>query len=428
MIMGRHKSIISPSVRFDGAVRRAGWPLFALLLAGTASLPGCAKTEAKESKHAVVGVPVTIAKAVQKDMPVEIRAIARVEAQATVTIKPQVGGQIVKVHFQEGQDVGIGDPLFSIDARPFDAALRQAEATLAKDTAMAKDAEVEAAWQADLIKQGAGAQREHDRAQATADSLQATLRADAAAVDKARLDVEYCSIKCPIKGRTGTLLVDAGNVVKINDTALVTINRVAPIYVTFSVPERHLAKIMQYQAAGPLKVDAIIDQAAGLVDHGELTFIDNQVDRTTGTIQLKGTFENKERHLWPGQFVNVVLTLTTQPHVVVVPSPAVQTGQSGLFIFVVKGYWSAVSTGPFGYFLLVSNLTVDSRPVVTGLSLDGQTVIERGVSAGETVVTDGQLRLVSGAKIELKGTPTSPTNPTATQPASPTAAQAESKP
>ncbi len=427
---------VRADVRFD---RRKGrlargpvWVFAGLLLALCAGLPACKRTEAKNLvQGASGGVPVTIATAVRKDMPVEIRAIARVEAQATVTIRPQVGGQVTDVHFKEGLDVSVNDPLFTIDSRPFDAAFRQAEATLAKDTAMAKDAEVEANWQADLIKQAAGSQREWESARARADSLQAALRADAAAVDQARLDVEHCSIKSPIEGRTGTLLINAGNVVKVNDTAMVTINQIAPIYVTFSVPERHLSQIMKYHNAGPLKVDAIIDAAAGLVEHGELTFIDNQVDRTTGTILLKGTFENKSRHLWPGQFVNVVLTLTTLPSAVVVPSPSVQNGQSGLFIFVVKGGWTMIPSGPFGQFALLSNMTVDSRKVATGLSFDGETVIERGINAGETVVTDGQLRLVNGSKIEVKISPGNPGPPRTSdqpQPASTVAAQPGSNP
>ncbi len=369
-----------------------------LALASTALfMSACTKPGAAASdprSPARTAVPVTVARAVQQEVPVQIRAIARVEPYATVTVKPQVGGQIAAVHFAEGQDVKAGDLLFSLDARPFEAALRQAEANLAKDTALAEDAAEEAAWEADLLQQKVATDREYNKSQAAADALAATVRADQAAVERARIDLDYCSVRSPLDGRTGALLADRGNVVKINEAALVVINQIRPIYVTFSVPEQYLAEVKKYQAAGPLTVEAVIPQDEGPPEHAELTFIDNQVDRTTGMIMLKSTFQNEKRRLWPGQFVNAILTLTTEPGAIVVPSQAVQTGQSGQFIFVVK-----------------ADQTVDMRTVTAGLTLGNKTVIQRGIEAGDTVVTDGQLRLVPGAQVTIKeGPATTPTS------------------
>lgn len=359
-----------------------------LLLTALPWLPACNQKSAG-SEPARGGpapaVPVKVATAVQEDVPVQIRAIARVEAFQTVTVKPQLAGQMTAVHFTEGQDVKAGDLLFSLDDRPFKAAVQQAEANLAHDTALAEDAEREAAWEAALVKQNAAAQREYEKARAAADALQAAVRADQAAVEKTRLDLGYCSIQSPIDGRTGSRLTDLGNVVKADETLLVTINQTSPIYVTLSVPEQYLSGIKEYQAAGPLTVTAAIPESKDPAEQGVLSFVDNKVDNMTGMIMLKGTFRNEARRLWPGQYVHAVLTLTTRPGAVVVPSAAVQTGQSGQFIYVVK-----------------ADRTVETHPVATGPSLDDEVVIERGIAAGETVVTDGQLRLVPGAKVEIK--------------------------
>jgi len=218
-----------------------------------------------------------------------------------------------------------------------------------------------------------------------ADALAASARADKAAIDKARIDLSYCSIQSPIDGRTGALLVHPGNLVKDNDAALVVLNQVHPIYVTFSVPEQHLADIKRYQAAVPLRVEAIIPNQEQNPAKGELTFIDNAVDSTTGTIKLKATFANPDNWLWPGQFVNVALTLTTQANAVVAPSQAVETGQAGQYVFVVK-----------------PDRTVEYRPVVVASAIGNETVIQKGLAAGETLVTDGQLRQVPGMKVVAK--------------------------
>jgi multidrug efflux system membrane fusion protein len=366
--------------------------IFGLLLLSALALPACTKSQAEGERQrpAAAPVPVTVAVAGQEDVPVEIRAIARVEPYRTVTVRAQVAAQVSAIHFQEGDDVKAGDLLFSLDARPFEAALRQAEGMLAKDTALANDAELEARNQTDLRNRGVATQREYETALAAAASLAGQVQADQATVANTRLQVEYCSIRAPFDARTGSRLVNIGAVLKANETDLVVVNQLSPIYVTLSVPERHLADIQKYRAGGTLAVEAEIPQSSGPPERGELTFLDNRVDATTGMILLKGTFANAERRLWPGQFVNAALALTTRVGAVVVPAQAVQTGQTGQFVYVVK-----------------EDRTVVSQPVTTGPTLDGRVVIEQGVAAGETVVTNGQLRLVPGAKVEIKESPAS---------------------
>lgn len=386
-VRGRFRIRMSTSHRLTPCVVAA-----ALLLTVSLLSSGCAKAVATDARRGGMdaNVPVSVATAAQEDVPVQLHAIARVEAYQTVTVKPQVAGQLVSIHFTEGQDVKAGDLLYSIDPRPFQAALDQAEANLAKNTALANDAEVEAEWAADMVKQNAAAKREYERAKATAESLHAAVRADVAEVDKARLNLEYCAIRSPLDGRTGSRLADVGNVVKENETALVVINQLSPIYVTFAVPEQYLADINQYQTTGQLFVTAVVDPNATITERGELTFIDNAVDRTTGMITLKGTFPNDDRRLWPGLFVNAFLTLTTLSDAVVVPSQAVQTGQAGPYVFVVK-----------------ADSTVESRPVATGPAVGERVVVTSGVQVGDTVVTDGQLRLTPGARVVVKdGKPT----------------------
>jgi multidrug efflux system membrane fusion protein len=333
-------------------------------------------------------VPVTIGKVVQKTVPVQLRAIGNVEAYSTVSVKSQIGGELIRIHFKEGQDVKKGDILFTIDPRPYEAALKQAEANLARDTAQLENARVDARRYGELVSKGYVAQQQYDQIQTNAAALEATVLADKAAVENAKLQLSYCFIHFPIDGRTGSLLSHQGDMIKANaDNPMVVINQIQPIYVTFSIPEQHLQQIKRYMAEGKLKGEAIIPGDENSPVQGIVTFVDNTVDTSTGTIKLKGTFENKGKRLWPGQFVNVVLTLTTQPDAIVVPSQAVQTGQQGLYVFVVK-----------------SDLTVESRPVVIGRNLDGEVVIEKGLEPSEQVVTDGQLRLVPGAKVEIKST------------------------
>jgi len=331
-------------------------------------------------------VSVTAGTVIQKTVPVQIRAIGNVEAYSTVSVKSQIGGILTRVHFREGQDVNNGALLFTIDPRPYEAALKQAEASLTKDTAQLENAREEVRRYAELVKKGYVAQEQYDQIRTNAASFEAIVNADNAVVENARLQVKYCYIYSPLTGRTGNLFADEGNLIKANaDTAMVVINQVQPIYVAFSVPEQNLSEIKRYMSEGKLRVEAILSKEDERPEQGVLTFVDNAVDLATGTIKLKGTFANKEKRLWPGQFVNTVLTLTSQPDAVVVPSQSIQTGQKGQYVFVIK-----------------DDLTVEDRPVTVGRTLNSETVIEKGLRAGEKVVTDGQLRLVPGAKVQLK--------------------------
>ncbi len=355
-----------------------------LIFFGGISVTAC--TEKKADPPRRPPAPVTVAQVVQKTVPVQIDAIGNVEAYSTIDVKSQIGGQLVKVHFREGQDVKKGELLFTIDPRPYEAQVKQAEAALAKDAAQMEYAHEEARRYEELVKKGYAAKDQYDQFRANAAALDATVKADKALLDNAKLQLTYCYIYSPIAGRTGTLLSNEGNLIKANaDTAMVTIQQVEPIYVDFSVPEQYLSVIKQFMAQGKLKVQATLDQKDGSVESGLLTFVDNSVDVSTGTIKLKGTFENRERKLWPGQFVNVELTLTQQPNAVVVPSSAVQTGQDGKYVFIVK-----------------NNHTVEQKQVTVEKTFDDESVIQKGLAAGETVVTDGQLRLGPGAQVVIK--------------------------
>jgi multidrug efflux system membrane fusion protein len=362
--------------------------------------------------------PVAVAKAEQKSIPVQLRQIGAVEPITTIAVKAQIGGELNKVFFKEGQDVKKGAELFEIDPRPYQQALDQAQAALNKDTALvaqsqanlAKDraqtdsAKVLADRYAALLKEGIASKEQSQGFQTTLDTQQQSVRADEAglvsaraavesdraAIETAKLNLSYCIIRSPIDGRAGSLLVQAGNLVKANDTnSLVNINQLSPIYVTFSVPQQELDRIRAYNAAHPLTVEARVngDLTPRMVS-GQLSFIDNTVDATTGTIKLKAFFPNTDHALWPGQFINVVLTLKTLPNAIVVPSETIQSGQQGLFAFVVK-----------------ANNTAEIRMVKTGETVDKMTVVESGIAPGETVVTDGQLRLFPGAPVRISAPP-----------------------
>ena len=330
--------------------------------------------------------PVTAAAVIQKTVPVQISAIGNVEAYSTVSVKSQIGGELIRVHFREGQDVKKGDLLFTIDPRPYEAALKQAEANLAKDTAQLENAREEVRRYAELVKKGYVAQQQYDQIRTNAAAFEATVNADKAFVENAHLQLKYCFIYAPITGRTGNLMANQGNLIKANaDTAMIVINQIQPIYVTFSVPEQNISEIKNYMAKGNLKIDAFLSKEDMKPEQGVLTFIDNAVNQATGTIKLKGTFSNTVKKLWPGQFVTAVLTLTSQPNALVVPSQSIQSGQKGQYVFVIK-----------------NDFTVEDRPVNVGMTLNTETVIEKGLQPGEKVVTDGQLRLVPGAKVQIK--------------------------
>ena len=363
---------------------RKGSPLFVLLLlifAG-AFIASCAK---KQEPMKRPPVPVVVGSTVEMTVPVQLTAIGNVEAISTIQVKSQIGGVLDKVHFREGQDVAKGALLFTIDPRPYEAQVRQSEATLARDIAQREYAAEQAHRYEELVKKGYVSKDQYEQFRTAAATAEATVNADRAVLENAKLQLKYCSIYAPISGRTGSLIVHEGNLVKANaDGAMVVINQMRPIYVTFSVPEHRLAEIKKYMALARLRVDAFASKEDRDPERGTLTFVDNTVDPATGTIILKGTFANREKRLWPGQFVNVKLTLTTIPHAVTVPSGAVQTGQQGQYVFVVNGD------------------TADLRPVVAGGDYEGMTVIEKGVSPGEIVVTDGQMLLRPGAKVVVR--------------------------
>ncbi|HZC46076.1 MAG TPA: efflux RND transporter periplasmic adaptor subunit, partial [Candidatus Acidoferrum sp.] len=328
-------------------------------------------------------VPILAAKVEQKTVSDTIRAIGRVEAFSTVDVKSQVSGQVMQVNFRQGEDVKRGDLLFTIDPRPFEAALNQAQANLARDRAQYRQAAADERRYAILLKQNISSRQQYDQIEATAAALSASIQADEAAVQTARLNLEYTAIRAPIDGRTGDLLVHAGNLVKPDaDTAMVVINQVHPVYVNFSIPEQKLPAVREFMAEHKLAVHVSLPQQQGPLEAGELSFVDNSVDAKTGTINLKGQFTNADSRLWPGEFVNTTLVLHEHPGSILVPSQAVQTGQQGSFVFVVQPDMKAVI-----------------RPVVIGESIDNQTVVTSGLKPGETVVTDGQLRLIPGATV-----------------------------
>jgi multidrug efflux system membrane fusion protein len=360
-----------------------GYANISLLLLLIASMGACHDSKAKQSTQRAV--PVKVGVVTQQNVPVQINVIGNVESFNTVSIKALVGGEVIDVHFKEGQEVKKGDLLFQIDPRPYDAALKQAEAQLARDQAQAKNAEEQAKRYQILVQNNYVSVDQYDQIRSNAEALAATVQADRANVENNRLQLAYCIIKSPIDGRVGAVLVNKGNVVKANDVGMVTINQITPIFVTVSVPEQYLADIKKYMAEGSLKMEAIIPGDEKRPEQGVLTFVNNAVDTATGTIQLKGTFTNKNMRLWPGQFVNVLITLTTQRNAILIPSAALQTGQEGQYVFVVK-----------------PDFTVESRSVMIARSYGDFTVLVRGASPGEKVVTDGQINLITGVHVVLK--------------------------
>lgn len=382
--------------------------VLALLIAGCSS-----NKAAPVAPAAPPAAPVSVSQAALKSIPFEIQATGNVEAYSTVAVKAQVGGELTIVDFAEGADVKKGDRLFVIDPRPYEAQVVQADAAIARDRAqlllaqanLARDvaqqdyAQSQAKRYAELTRQGvfATSTAEQTDSQARAavesvradraaiESMQANIAADQAALDRAKLQLEYCTIRSPIDGRTGRLLVKQGNVVKATDVDLVTINQVRPIYAAFNVPEANLPLIKAHMAAGDIAVAAFFQEGDSVLERGVLSFVENAVDSATGTIRLKATFNNSQTKLWPGQFVRVVVRMNVSAQSLVVPTTAIQTGQDGKFVFVVK-----------------PDMTVETRPVVTGRSVERSIVVEKGLSEGDTVVTSGQLRLVSGSRVQVK--------------------------
>ncbi|HJQ84246.1 MAG TPA: efflux RND transporter periplasmic adaptor subunit [Candidatus Binatia bacterium] len=340
---------------------------------------------ATEHRGEPAAVPVRVAEVTRQDAPVELHAVGTVEPVSSVAVRSRVEGQLSRVAFSEGQTVHRDDVLFVIDERPFQTALRQAEANLARDRAEAERARVEADRFGRLLAEGVVSRDETDRSRTQAETARAAVAAGEAAVERARLDLGYCTIRSPLDGRVGQLLVHQGNLVKTNDTTLAVINQLQPIHVSFAVPEEQLPAVRRHMAGAALPVQATSRDGTQRAVGGELVFVNNTVDQATGTVLLKGAFANGEEELWPGQFVDVALRLTTERDALVIPSAAVQTGQEGAYVFVVRG-----------------DGTVESRPVVIRQRFDEHVVVEKGVAAGERVVTEGQLRLAPGVRVEAR--------------------------
>jgi multidrug efflux system membrane fusion protein len=348
------------------------WFLSIALLAACQSNP---------PKPSAVTIPVTVATAQKKDMPVQISAVGIVQPLQSVAIRPLVAGQLTRVWFREGDAVHRGQLLFSIDPRPYQAALRQAQAILARDEALLRNAEAERVRYASLG--GLVSREQYDAIDAAAEAARAVVAADRAAVDDARQQLSYCDIRSPLDGHTGSLQVHTGNVVKANDvTPVVVINQVSPISVQFSLPEGQLAAI---RVAGDGVLVTALPQGGTATENGRLSFIDNTVDAMTGTIALKASFANDRGVLWPGQYVNATMTVADRPQAVVVPAQAVQTGQSGQFVYVVR-----------------SDNGVELRPVSVAQQVEQVAIVDRGVAAGETVVTDGQMNLTAKSKVSIR--------------------------
>lgn len=356
----------------------------ALLVFSPLLLTSCStqKTEAA-GNSAPRTVPVTVAQAKRRDMPVILTAIGNVSPMQSVQVKSMVTAEIMQVHIAVGQDVKKGQLLFTLDPRSFQADLAKAQGQLAKDEAAAANARTDQKRYHSLLKEGVVAQQQYDAMDASAAQYDAAVQADKAAVESARVNLQYTKIYSPISGRAGDILVHAGNLIKANDAAMVVLNQMSPIYADFSVPEKNLENIRKYMAAGSLKVIATLPESSAPLAEGKVAFIDNSVDRATGTIALKAEFANQQRSLWPGQFVNINLQLTTERNATVVPTQAVQNGQQGPYVFVVK-----------------PDKSVEARNVELGAADKTEVVIRKGVEAGETVVTDGQVRIVPGSHVE----------------------------
>src|SRR4051812_21434189 len=372
--------------------------LGSLLLVGALAAAACSGGEAVSTTPPPGGgrggsgggqgpaVPVTAAAAQQKAVPLDVTAIGTVIAASTVAVRAQITGELMSVNFKEGDEVEQGQVLFTLDKRPFEAALAQADAQLQKDQAQLVNAKAQAVRYQDLAQRGIATREQVDQFTTQAASLEATVAADRANIQAAKVQLDYATIEAPISGRTGLLQVHKGNLVRANDTApIVSINRVTPVYVTFAVPESMLPQFKRFMAAGTIRVEAIAPGDAGPPSVGKIDFIDIAVDATSGTIKVKGTSPNTDRRLPPGQFVNVNVTLTTAPAATVVPTIAVQSGQQGMFVYVIK-----------------PDKTVELRPVTVARTHGDDSIIATGIKPGESIVTDGQLRLVPGSRVSIK--------------------------
>jgi membrane fusion protein, multidrug efflux system len=378
--MHRHLTVLAGSWKFVFPAKRE---FLAVLFLVVVASSGCSKQQAAPAPR-VTTIPVVVAKVTQKAMPVQLTAIGNVGSYS-VSIRAQVAGELLEVHFREGDFVHKGQLLFTIDPRPYEAALAQAKATLLRDKAVAANSRAQAQRFSKLLADGVVSPSDADTSRSAADAAEASVAADEAAVNTAQLNVEYCKIYSPMDGRTGSVMVKPGNLVKVADVPIVVINEVTPIHVDFTIPQEYLPAIQKYLAAGPLRVEAAVPNSSEAPEVGTLTFIDNAVDTTTGSIHLRSTFENRRGLLWPGLYVNTLMTLAQQSNATVIPTQAITAGQQGTFVYVVK-----------------DDGTVALRPVVSSRTIQGEAVIDKGLQTGETVVTDGQVRLVPGAKVQIK--------------------------
>jgi multidrug efflux system membrane fusion protein len=349
------------------------------------------KTKAAEGKKSGKGaqVPVLAAAVVRRGMPVAIRTFGAVEAAATVTIQPQVTGVLSELDFTEGQEVRRGDVLARLDARPFLVALHQAEAALERTQAQQTNAERDLRRIADLFAKGFVSENDRDQAATALAVLQASAHADAAAVESARIQLDYCTIRAPMDGRTGRRLLDVGNLAAANSTAIVTLNRLRPVRVTFAVPQAELARLREQPALQAITVDAILPDEPGRPERGALVFLDNAVDTATGTIALKAEFPNSSDRLWPGQFVDVRMVVSVETNALVIPYRAVLNGQQGTYVFVLNPAQTAV----------------DVRNVRIARNVEDESIVAEGLQAGEFVVSDGQQLLGPGVAVQVKNAP-----------------------
>ena len=345
-------------------------------------------SRAREGRKAAKGppaVPVTVARVEQQNVPVRLRAIGNVEAFSTVSVKARVDGQIIEVNFKEGAPVSKGDVLFRIDPRPFQAALRQAEANALRDSAARDQARSQDRRYQELLEKNFVSKEAYAQIRTNAETAEAVAKASRAALENARLNLEYCTIQSPLDGFVGKVLLQAGNLVKANDVnPLVVINQVRPIYVNFAVPEQELPEVRKRMSDGPLEVEVIPADATQSHPAGRLIFVDNAVDPSTGTIKLRAQFENSDAALWPGQFVNVSVRLYQQNDAIIIPSQAIQTGPDGQYVYVVG-----------------EDLLTQLRPVTVQRTDGDQAVIAKGLTKGERVVTRGQLRLGSKTRVQI---------------------------
>ena len=367
--------------------------LGSLALGAALTAAGCAgggtpPRSPRAGNGASADIPVTTAEVVQKTMPLAINVIGNAEAYSNVAVHPQITGELTSVNFKEGDDIRKGEILFTLDFRPLESALEQAEGALARDTAQADNARASAARYQDLQSRGIAALEQADQAQTSSAALDATVDADRAAVENAKVQLRYATIFAPLTGRTGELMVHAGNLVRANDTTpLVVINQISPIYVSFGIPEAQLPDLKRFLAQGSVAVEAAAPGAT-TPSKGHITFIDNAVDPTTGQIKVKASFPNDDRQLWPGQFVHVTVTLKVEQRAIVVPTDAVQEGTGGRYVFVLK-----------------PDRTVDMRDVAVEREIEDTTVVRSGLAQGDIVVTDGQVRLSEGSKVIVKSGP-----------------------